>query len=210
MIRLWGDRNAERIATRTHIVVAAVFLLVSSANVGRAQNAPRGVSGSPATSVKIVNPRELSSLDLWIVQRYRGAQLLPDSGTRTNSPVRQAGAPRVESTRTPNRRDTVVALHFEPAYWRSTLGTASLVQLADPTGVVSSVSGRVTARRAFRSPRVAGARDSVAGDWRIGWAYLVAIPTRSANAAASGFNGWALVETPAKNVAKVAQPDAQN
>lgn len=137
---------------------------------------------------------ELYSLDSWILQRYRGAQLLPDSIARGTSAVMQAGAPRIESQRSVNRRDTIVALHFGPAMWRPSLGTATPVQLADPTGVMTGITGRVTARRAFRSPRKPAPRDTVQDDWRIGWAYLVAIPTRSANAAASGFGGWAVQE----------------
>ena len=154
-------------------------------------------------------PTAQSALDLWIVQRYKTAQLLPDSGTRTVSLLRQTGAPRIESARSASRRDTVVAVQFGANYWRAALGTSSAVQLADPSGVVSGVNGRVTARRAFRTPRVAGARDSVADDWRVGWAYLVAIPSRAANAAASGFNGWGIVEPPAKRVAKGVAKGAQ-
>lgn len=142
------------------------------------------------------NVRELASLDMWIVERYRGAQLLPDSGTRSLLPATQAGAPRVESARRANTRDTVVALHFGNTPWRPVLGNSTPVQFADPTGSISGISGRVTARRAFRTPRVPGARDTVKDDWRVGWAYLVAIPSRAANATTSGLNGWALVETP--------------
>lgn len=149
------------------------------------------------------NSPELSSLDMWIVQRYRGAQLLPDSVARGSATFAQAGAPRVESARTTARRDTVVALHFGSAMWRPTLNTSAQVQLADPTGTVSGITAKITARRAFRTPRKAGARDTVKDDWRIGWAYLVAIPTRAANASTSGFGGWALAEMSTKSTAKV-------
>ncbi len=149
---------------------------------------------------------EQSSLDMWIVQRYRGAQLLPDTSGNGAAPVNQAGAPRVESARSPNRRDTVVALHFSETMWRPVHSTSSVIQLADPTGSISSVAGRVTARRAFRTPRKAGAKDTVQSDWRIGWAYLVAIPARTANAAVSGLNGWALVETPKTAAQKPPRP----
>lgn len=205
----------EVMASRWKLIVIPALLCLATMT-SEAQNSTGAARKAPAINAsapvaKITNPRELSSLDIWIVQRYRGAQLLPDSGIRASSPVRQAaGAPRVESARTTGRRDTIVALHFEPTYWRASLGTAAPVQLADPTGAISSVTGRITARRAFRAPRVAGARDTVAGDWRVGWAYLVAIPPRSANAAASGFNGWALVEAAAKSAAKPAQPDVGN
>lgn len=150
------------------------------------------------------NSRELASLDMWIVQRYRGAQLLPDTTGRAASAVTQVGAPRVESARSSDRRDTVVALHFSATAWRPALASAATVQLADPSGAVSAIAGRVTARRAFRAPRKAGARDSVNTDWRIGWAYLVAIPLRTANAATAGLSGWALVEAPKVSAPKPA------
>jgi hypothetical protein len=161
-----------------------------------------------ATPVLAQHSPELSSLDVWIVQRYRGAQLLPDSNGQSTSTVTRAGAPRIEASRSTTRRDTVVALHFGTALWKPALGAASAVQLVDPTGAISVISGRVTARRAFRTPRSAGARDSVKGEWRIGWAYLVAIPRKTANAAASGFNGWALVEAASKTAEKPAAPIA--
>ena len=161
-----------------------------------------------AVNTRVAAPA-LSSLDLWIVQRYKSAHLLPDSGARPAALVRQGGAPRVESARVAGRRDTVVALQFAANYWRAALGASSIVQLADPAGAMSSVTGRITARRAFRTPRVAGARDSVPDDWRVGWAYLVAIPSRSANASPSGFNSWSVVEAPSKNASRAAMLDAQ-
>lgn len=163
-----------------------------------------------AVAARPQDMREQTSLDMWIVQRFRGAQLLPDSGARSTATLAQAGAPCVEAARNTTRRDTVVALHFGPAMWRASIMTATPVQLADPSGSISGITGKVTARRAFRAPRVAAARDSVKDDWRIGWAYLVAIPVRSANASPSGFAGWALAETPVKNTAKTAKPAASN
>lgn len=147
---------------------------------------------------------ELSSLDNWIVQRYRGTHLLPDSNPRATVAFAQAGAPRVEANRTAARPDTLVALHFSTTMWRPTLGLSTQVQLADPSGAMSTVVGRVTARRAFRAPRVSGARDTVSGDWRYGWAYLVALPINIANAAPSGFNGWAVVQDVSRSAQKAA------
>lgn len=165
--------------------VACMFAYAITASQGSAQHTP-----------------ELTSLDMWIVQRYRSAQLLPDSSGQGVNAGKQTGAPRVESARSPNRRDTVVALHFSDAMWRPTIGAKATVQLADPTGSISGIGGQITARRAFRTPRRAGARDTVSADWRIGWAYLVAIPARTANAATTGVNGWALVEMPKPAVVK--------
>lgn len=176
----------SRVARVGILIVCALMAFAISAKQASAQNSA-----------------ELSSLDMWIVQRYRGAQLLPDSGARGSYTFAQAGAPRVESARTSARRDTVVALHFGTALWRPNLNTAAAVQLADPSGTVSGIAGKITARRAFRAPRKAGARDTVKDDWRIGWAYLVAIPARSANASPSGFAGWAVAETSTKSTTKV-------
>ena len=164
---------------------------------------------SLATGLRAQPSPELSSLDLWIVQRYLGAQLMPDSNSRATVAFAQAGAPRVESNRSAARRDTVVALHFGAAIWRPTLGSSTEVQLADPTGAVSTVVGRVTARRAFRAPRVAGAREDVSDDWRFGWAYLVALPMKVANAAPSGFNGWAVVQDVSRSAPKAATKRAR-
>ncbi|MEO7361124.1 MAG: hypothetical protein ABI120_12405 [Gemmatimonadaceae bacterium] len=180
----------QNVLRRTALVATSVVaVLTMRASVLPAQNTP-----------------ELSSLDMWIVQRYRGAHLLPDSGARGTATYAQAGAPRIESTRSVTRRDTVVALHFGAAMWRPSMATTAVVQLADPSGTVSGIAGKVTARRAFRAPRIAGARDTVPGEWRIGWAYLVAIPARVANASASGFSGWALAETPPRASVKVGKP----
>ncbi len=170
------QRNAGKTAG-WRLTLLCVLTLVASARETRAQNAS-----------------ELASLDMWIVQRYRGAQLLPDTTGRAATTITQAGAPRVESARSPNRRDTVVALHFSATAWRPLLPTAAAVQFADPSGAMSTIAGRVTARRAFRAPRIAGAKDGTNADWRFGWAYLVAIPSRTANAAGSGLSGWAVVE----------------
>ncbi|MGV3710807.1 MAG: hypothetical protein ACO1Q7_18435 [Gemmatimonas sp.] len=178
-------------------VSGACALLFADAASAQSASARRTQTGPTVVAAS------LSSLDAWIVQRYRGAQLLPDSGLRGTSPLRQAGAPRVESMRSPERRDTIVALQFGAVYWRASLTPSSAVQLADPTGVISAIGGRVAARRAFRAPRVAAPRDTVSDDWRIGWAYLVAIPPRVATAAPSGFNGWAIVETPSRSVSRM-------
>ena len=161
---------------------------------------------SLAVRAKIASPT-LASLDEWIVQRYQTAQLLPDSGTRLMALLRQVAAPRVESARVAGRGDTVVALQFGAEYWNAPLGTTTMVQLADPAGAISTVGGRITARRAFRTPRVAGARDSVKGEWRVGWAYLVAIPSRSAYASPAGFNGWSVVQTPQSRAPKTTTAD---
>ncbi|MEP6778503.1 MAG: hypothetical protein ABJC26_01340, partial [Gemmatimonadaceae bacterium] len=119
----------------------------------------------------------LQSLDQWIVMRFRGAQLLPDSSDRGSAAIAtQLSAPRIETSRNAGKQDTVVALHYSPTFWLPTLAAGASVQLTDPSGAVSTITGKIAARRAFRAPRVSGARDTVNAEWRIGWAYLVAIP----------------------------------
>ena len=147
----------------------------------------------------------LQSLDEWVVLRFRGVQLLPDSSERGSASPTQSNAPRVEATRNLTHRDTIVALQFGAEFWRPSLGVGANVQLADPAGAISNISGRITARRAFRAPRKPGARDNKQDDWRIGWAYLVTIPIRSANAAPAGFDGWSVIQSPSKSPARVKQ-----
>ncbi|MDQ6612313.1 MAG: hypothetical protein M3Y64_07765 [Gemmatimonadota bacterium] len=179
------------------LLVSGPATAVQAQAVARSNRRPVGVA--PIAS-------SLQSLDEWIVLRFRGVQLLPDSSARGNAvTVTSAGAPRIEASRHAGKRDTVVALHFNSAFWRPALNTGANVQLADPSGVTSTISGRVAARRAFRAPRVASARDPVNGDWRIGWAYLIAIPARMANAAPAGFDGWAILEAPSKTSPRVLQ-----
>lgn len=177
---------------------------VASLSVSVAVHAQMVVKKQAATTVNAaaLTPAQLS-LDAWIVSRYKSAELLPDSGKGAASAMARAGAPRVDGARTAERRDTLVAVHFDTTFWRSSLTAGANVRFADPSGAVTQIAGRVTARRAFRAPRKPGARAGNPDDWRIGWAYLVAIPARTASAASSGFNGWSIVDMPslAKNTA---------
>ena len=182
---------ARKIAA-ARLLAAACLAAVVSNSVALAQSTKTQSTRSPIAP-------SLQSLDEWIVMRFRGVQLLPDSSERGSAAtISEAGMPRIEASRNVGKRDTVVAVHFNPAFWRPALKPGASVQLADPAGAVTTITGRVAARRAFRAPRVAGARDSQAGEWRIGWAYLVAIPVRMANAAPAGFDGWSILETPSR------------
>jgi hypothetical protein len=185
------------------LVIAAVAF---AASVGHAQvivgakRAPKvAVSQNKATVPVLLSTAQLS-LDQWVLQRFRGAVLLPDSNVRIESLIAHSGAPIVDGSRSGERRDTLVALHFDSVGWKPTVSEGSNVHFVDPSGEISQITGRITARRAFRAPRTANPRTQNAGDWRIGWAYLVALPAKTANAATSGFNGWALVEAPTPNV----------
>lgn len=163
----------------------------ASANNAQPQPAPAKNPGSK------IGPA-LQSLDEWVILRFRGVQLLPDSGVGGASPVGRSGAPRIETARTAARRDTLVALHFDTSFWQPAFSPGATVRFADHAGTVTSVAAQITARRAFRAPRKPGARNDHQEDWRVGWAYLVAMPLRIANAAPSGFNGWSIVPAPTK------------
>ncbi|MEP6763651.1 MAG: hypothetical protein ABJB66_05025 [Gemmatimonadaceae bacterium] len=180
------------------LIAVAVFCILPwlSASAQTKKTASAHVAISPS----------LQSLDQWIVMRFRDVQLLPDSSERGSaSSVSDLGAPRIEASRNAGKHDTVVAVHYSPTFWRPTLTAGAKILLADPAGVVSAITGKIAARRAFRAPRISGARDTVGAEWRIGWAYLIAIPARMANAAPAGFDGWAILAAPSKISPKVQQ-----
>jgi hypothetical protein len=179
-------------ATALLTIVAGIGPSAASAQSSNARKPP---VVAPHTAPAPLTPSQLS-LDSWILMRFRGAQLLPDSGTRPASVIAHAGAPRIEGPRTSNQRDTIVAVHFDTTFWRPTLAAGVTVRFVDSSGEISPITARVVSRRAFRAPRTPEARGAHGSDWRIGWAYLVAVPSRTANAATAAFNGWSLVEAP--------------
>ena len=193
----------------------AMFACVVLANASRVNaqatlppasaKAPPKAGGNKlsAAAATQLSPAQLS-LDEWIIKRFRNAALLPDSASHSTATVASSlaargSAPTVDGLRTAEHRDTVVALYFDTAQGKPAFNTASNVRFVDPAGEVTLITGRVTARRAFRAPRTANARGSNAEDWRIGWAYLVALPLKTAVAATNGMNGWSLVEAPPLN-----------
>jgi hypothetical protein len=141
-------------------------------------------------------------LDRWIVQRFRGAQLVPDSqpaqgvGARPVAPVaRVSAAPRIEQTRRGATRDTLWAVHFAAGPELAGLAVGTRTTLTGPTGTMTPVVARVVARRPFRAPRSPGSALRPDSSWRHAWAYLVVMPHLN-ETAISRYRGWLLVETP--------------
>lgn len=137
-------------------------------------------------------------LDIWIVQRYRGAQLLPDSlladSLLTGSVARTASTPRIESTRAGKEQDTLWAVHFAPGTRMAGLPVGARPTLTGPTGTITPVVARVLARRAFRAPRVPGSAFRPDSSWRHGWVYLVVMP-HLAELSVARYRGWLLLDT---------------
>jgi len=138
-------------------------------------------------------------LDRWIVLRYRGAQLMPDSvpapGAASTQVARVSAAPRIEQTRGGATRDTLWAVHFAAGPELAGLAVGTRTTLTGPTGTMTPVVARVVARRPFRAPRSPGSALRPDSSWRHAWAYLVVMPHLK-QTAISRYRGWLLVETP--------------
>ncbi len=138
-------------------------------------------------------------LDHWIVQRFRGAQLMPDSqparGVADTPVARVAAAPRIEQTQRGATRDTLWAVHFAAGPELAGLAVGTRTTLTGPTGTMTPVVARVVARRPFRAPRSPGSALRPDSSWRHAWAYLVVMPHLN-ETAISRYRGWLLVETP--------------
>lgn len=140
----------------------------------------------------------VSSLDAWLVSRFRGAQLLADSTPATASVAAESPLPRIEGTRAGRATDTLYAIHFGTRLGTPALSVNTVVQLTGPTGTITPLTARVVARRAFRAPRRPGTPSSVSAAWRYGWSYQVVMPRGAkANgesaAPASRYRGWLLL-----------------
>ncbi|MBL0940991.1 MAG: hypothetical protein IBJ03_19055 [Gemmatimonadaceae bacterium] len=152
-----------------------------------------GVAGAVATRGEAQPP---TPLDRWIVERYSGAQLLPDSMlTGSVSVARTASPPRIESAHRGLERDTLWAVHFAPGTELSGLAVGARTTLTGPTGTMTPVVARVVARRAFRAPRSPGAAFRPDSSWRHGWVYLVVMPHLTESSVAR-YRGWLLLDTP--------------
>ncbi|MES2522412.1 MAG: hypothetical protein V4617_06930 [Gemmatimonadota bacterium] len=143
-----------------------------------------------------VTERAMGSLDRWIVERYRGAQLLADSLSVPRSVTPDAVLPRVETVRGGTAADTLLALHFSPRAGSAALLSGSVVRIAGSTGTITPMSATVLARRPFRAPRLPMAKAN-ADDWRYGWAYLVILPKAGRALSATTFRGWLLLDAAA-------------
>ena len=140
--------------------------------------------------------RAMGSLDRWIIERYRGAQLLADSLSVPRSVTPDAVLPRVETVRGGTTADTLLALHFSPRAGSAALQSSAVVRIAGSTGTITPMSATVLARRPFRAPRLPTAKANE-DDWRYGWAYLVILPKAGRTLSATTFRGWLLLDAAA-------------
>lgn len=194
--REWRGRASHVVRGVLGAIAAIVVATAAMPVWARAQDGgEQAVPAPPRLTPAQVASAQLS-LDAWAMLRFRGASLLPDSGTRAVSLIAHAGAPRVDGARSSATRDTLIAVHFDTIYWRPSLATGAVVRFVDSSGEISPITARIVARRAFRAPRKAGARAGHDDEWRIGWAYLLAVPSRAASAATAAFNGWSIVDVP--------------
>jgi hypothetical protein len=161
----------------------------------------------------------MQTIDTWLVARYRGVQLLPDSviggaplgdqisvtanatanaedaqGERATATA-DAAYPRVESVIATAVADTLLALQFGAQTGRAPLAAGATVRLSGPTGAISAATGRIVARRAFRTPSTPAMGRTEASAWRYGWAYVAVVTRSDKRAASSGFRSWMLMES---------------
>lgn len=137
----------------------------------------------------------LPSLDQWIVTRYRGAGLLPDTANAAPSLATTRTPPRIESVAEGATSDTLWALHFTGDDPLPAFAVNAVVRLTGPTGAVTPLTARVVARRPFRAPRVPAASPARPDAWRDGWAYLVLLP-HDASRHVARYRGWLLLAAP--------------
>lgn len=140
----------------------------------------------------------VSSLDAWLVSRFRGAQLLTDSMPATASVAAESPLPRIEGTRAGRSSDTLYAIHIGARLGTPALAVDAVVQLTGPTGTITPLTARVIARRAFRAPRRPGASSSADAAWRYGWSYQVVMPHRGTTTGGAvvpvtRYRGWLLL-----------------
>ena len=134
-------------------------------------------------------------LDRWIVKRYRGVGLLPDTANAAPSLATTRTPPRIESVGEGEQQDSLWAVHFNVDDLTPAFAVNATVRLTGPTGTVTTLAGRVAARRPFRAPRVPGASPEKDSNWREGWAYLVVLP-HDASRHVARYRGWLLLTAP--------------
>lgn len=134
-------------------------------------------------------------LDRWIVSRYRGVGLLPDTANAAPSLATARTPPRIESVGEGDQQDSLWAVHFNVDDLTPAFAVNATVRLTGPTGTVTTLAGRVAARRPFRAPRVPGASPDKDSNWREGWAYLVVLP-HDATRHVARYRGWLLLTAP--------------
>ena len=140
-------------------------------------------------------PAPALPLDQWIVTRYRGAGLLPDTANALPSIATTRTPPRIESVAAGASSDSLWAVHFSADDPLPAFAVNGTVRLTGPTGAVTPLAAKVVARRPFRAPRVPGASPTRADAWREGWAYLVLLP-HDASRQVARYRGWLLLAAP--------------
>ncbi len=152
----------------------------------------------------------MRTIDAWLVARYRGVQLLPDSvidgahvgataavaavADERAATITDAAYARVESVIATAPADTLLALQFGAQTGRAPLASGATVRLSGPTGAISTATGRILARRAFRTTSTPGAARADDAAWRYGWAYVAVVPRDGKVVAGSGLRSWLLLE----------------
>ena len=136
-----------------------------------------------------------ASLDRWVVTRYRGAGLLPDTAPSVPSMASTRTPPRIETVREGDPMDTLWVVHFSAQDQAPAFATNSIVRLSGPTGAVSPLTARVVARRPFRAPRRPSPSQMDSTGWRDGWAYLAVLP-HEATRQTTRYRGWLLLSAP--------------
>lgn len=189
-IAVGADVTLNRVLSVASAVAIACSLAVSP-TVGSAQ---RGMASSQVPVKDSVATRTMLRLDRWLISRYRGAQLLPDSVGGQRLVAAYASISRVESVVNGGRYDTLFAVHFAEHASGPALSAAGSARLVAPTGSASGVLARIVARRPFRAPRSPLARNHNESDWRYGWAYLTVVPRTGRVTPAATFRGWLMLE----------------
>ncbi len=198
-----SSRNAEltssRIDTLRIVVAGALVIALTMALVmplapllAQRASAPGGREGRERAE----RVSALGALDQWLVQRYRGVQLLPDSARAPWSVAASSPLARVETMRAGGQMDTLYAVHVGVREDMPPLRTRSRARLTGPTGSISPLEVRVIARRPFQTlGRPAGVQAPISA-WRHGWAYVALVPRTSPRTANSRYHGWLLLASP--------------
>jgi hypothetical protein len=137
----------------------------------------------------------LARLEAWTQARYVAIELRRDSMPAFATALLRPAA-RIAGALRRSAPDTVVALHFGPVPFEPSHAQGHRVYLADPSGAATPLFATVVARLAFGAPTTPSADPARGHGWRHGWAYLVALPPKTAAAHTAGFSGWRIVAGP--------------
>jgi hypothetical protein len=165
----------------------AVAVVCSWATVSAAQTPAPATVRAPAAASE--------ALDRWIVTRYRGAGLMPDTSPSAPSLASTRTPPRIETVRLGETTDSLWSVHFSAHDQVPAFALNTTVRLAGPTGSVGPLAARIVARRLFRAPRRPNPLPSDSAGWREGWAYLAVLP-HDPDRRTARYRGWLLLSAP--------------